>query len=40
MAGPTKARACTSFLFTKGSLKVENKEDLFDFAVTLFKIVA
>ena len=25
---PTKVKACKSFLFTEGSLKVENKEHL------------
>ena len=27
--------ACKSYLFTEGSLEVENKEHLFDFVVTL-----
>ena len=31
----TKVKAHESFLFIEGSLKVENKEHLFDFAVTL-----
>ena len=29
--GPTKVKACKSFLFTKSSLKVWDKEHLFDF---------
>ena len=33
--GPTKVKACKSFLFTESSLKVENKEDLVDFVITL-----
>ena len=35
LGGPTKVKARESFLFTEGSLKVENKEHLFDFIVTL-----
>ena len=35
LVGPTKVKARKSFLFTKGSLKVENKEHLMDFVVTL-----
>ena len=31
----TKVNACKSSLFTEGSLKVENKEHLVDFVVTL-----
>ena len=34
--GPSKVKACKSFLFTKGSLEVENKEHLVDFVVTLY----
>ena len=36
LVGPTKVKACKSFLFTDGSLKVENKEHLFGFVVTLY----
>ena len=36
LVGPTKVKACKSFLFNEGSLKVENKEHLFDFVLTLF----
>ena len=32
---PTKVKVCKSFLITEGSLKVENKEHLFDFFATL-----
>ena len=32
----TLVKACKSFLFTEGTLKVENKEHLFDFVVTLY----
>ena len=28
LVGPTKVKACKSFLFNEGSLKVENKEHL------------
>ena len=35
LVGPTKVKACKSFLFTESSLKVENKEDLVDFVITL-----
>ena len=35
LVGPTKAKACKSFLFTECSLKVENKEHLINFVVTL-----
>ena len=35
LGGPTKFKACKSFIFTEGSLKVENKEHLFVFVVTL-----
>ena len=34
--GSTKVKAGKSFLFTEGSLKVENKEHLFDFVVTIY----
>ena len=34
LGGPTKVKARKYFLFTKSSLKVENKEQLFDFVVT------
>ena len=34
--GPAKFKAPKSFLNTEGSLKVENKEHLFDFVVTLY----
>ena len=34
--GPTKVKAHKSFLFTGGSLKVENEKQLVDFVVTLF----
>ena len=36
LGGPTKVKAKKSFLFTEGSLKVEIKEHLFDFVVTLY----
>ena len=29
LVGPTKLKACKSFLFTEGSLKVEDKEHLY-----------
>ena len=29
LVGPTKVKACKSFLFSEGSLKVENTEHLF-----------
>ena len=32
----SKVKARMSFLFTEGSLNVENKEHLFDFNVTLY----
>ena len=35
VGGPTKVKACKSFLFTESSPKVENKEQLIDFVVTL-----
>ena len=35
LGGPTNFKACKSFLFTEGSFKVENKEHLIDFLVTL-----
>ena len=35
LIGPTKVNTRKSFLFTKGFLKVENKEHLFDLVVTL-----
>ena len=38
LVGPTKVKAPKSFLFTEGSLKVENKEHFFDFVVTLFPV--
>ena len=33
---PTKVKACKSFLFKEGSLKVESRKHLFDFVVTLY----
>ena len=36
LVGPTKVNSCKSFLFTQGSLKIENKEHLVDFVVTLY----
>ena len=36
LVGPTKIKAGKSFLFIEGFLKVENKEQLFDFVVTLY----
>ena len=36
LGGPTKVKALKSFLFTEGSLRVESKEHLFKFVVTLF----
>ena len=36
LVGPTKVKAPKSFLYTEGSLKVENKEHLFDFVATLY----
>ena len=36
LVGPTKVKACKSFLFTAGSFKVENKEHLFDFVSKLY----
>ena len=38
MEGPTKVKARKSYLFTERSLKVENKEHLIDFIVTLYFI--
>ena len=35
LIGPTKVNTRKSFLFTKGFLKVENEEHLFDLIVTL-----
>ena len=35
LGGPTIVKVSKSFLFTEGSRKVENKEHLFDFFVTL-----
>ena len=35
LGGPTKVKAHKSYQFAEGSLKVENKEHLFDFIVTL-----
>ena len=32
----TKVKACKSFLFKEGSLKVESRKHLFDFVVTLY----
>ena len=32
-------KASKSFLFTEGSLKVENKENLVDFVVTLYFMI-
>ena len=37
--GPTKVKAHKSFLFTEGSLKVENKGNLYDFVTTLYTCV-
>ena len=34
LQGPTKVKAPKSFLFTEGSLKVENKEHFFDFDIS------
>ena len=34
LGGPTKVKACKYFLFTEPSLKVENKEHLFDFLLS------
>ena len=39
LVGPTKVMANKSFLFTKGFPKVENKEYLFDFVVTLYSLI-
>ena len=36
LVGPTMVKASKTFLFTEGSLKVENKEHLVDFVVTLY----
>ena len=36
LIGPTIVKAHESFLFSEGSLKVENKEHLVDFVVTLW----
>ena len=38
LGGHTKVGASKSFLFTEGSLKVENKEHLINFVVTLFPV--
>ena len=38
LGGPTKAKACKSFLFTEFSLKVENNKHLIDLVVTLYVI--
>ena len=38
LVGPTKVKAPKSFLFTDGSFKVENKEHLVDFVVTLYEM--
>ena len=35
LGGPTKVKVHKSFLFTEGSHKVENKEHLVEFVVTL-----
>ena len=40
LVGPFKVKALTPFLFTEGSFKVENKEHLFDFVVTLCLYIA
>ena len=34
--GPTKVKTRKSFLFTEGSIKVENKENLIDFVATIY----
>ena len=34
LLGPTKIKACKSFLFTEGSLRVEDEEHLVNFVVT------
>ena len=39
IVGTTKVKACKSYLFSEGSLKVENKEHLFDFAFYTYKYV-
>ena len=36
LVGPTLVKARTSFLYTEGFLKVENKEHLVDFVITLY----
>ena len=36
---PLRFKAGESFLFTEGYLKVENKEHLYDFIVTLYSII-
>ena len=36
LKGPTMIKACKYFLFTEGSLKTENKEQLVDFVITLY----
>ena len=36
LVGPTKAKARKSVLLTEGFLKVENKEQLFDYVVALY----
>ena len=36
LGGPTKVKSHKFFLFTEDSLKVESKEHLFDFVVTLY----
>ena len=38
LGGPTTVNALKSFLFTEDSFKVENKEHLVDFIVTLYFI--
>ena len=38
LVGPTKVKAPKSFLFTEGSIKVENNEHLIDFVFTFFKM--
>ena len=36
LGGPTNVKARKSFIFAEGSIKVENKEHLIDFDVTLY----
>ena len=39
LGDPNKVKACKSFIFTDGSHKVENKDQLVDFVVTLYLLV-